>query len=392
MRHLTKNSPKIVFRCLAAGRPLRQKHARRGWQARAPASARTMLNAVAGCCLALAAAMVQANAAPVADFYRGKTISLVVGFGPGGGFDVIGRLVARHWGQHIPGVPAVVVQNMVGAGTLVATNYLYNVAPKDGTQVGLVARNMPLLGLIGGDANVRFDPRKFTWLGSASDFSDDAYVLIVRKDSPIRSIEDARRPGGGVLQLGGTAVGASSADVPRLLRDALGLRMKLILGYRDSAAIFLAMERSELAGRMVELSSVRATHPQWLARDSDYRLLLMYARATRDPEFPEVPTARELAPNKAARDLIEFTETPLLTMAWPFVAPPALPADRAAALRAALADTFKDPGFLADAAKVKFAVSPVGAADVDRAIDKLSAAPPALFDEVRKLMLPDKRP
>jgi tripartite-type tricarboxylate transporter receptor subunit TctC len=305
---------------------------------------------------------------------------------------VLGRLVARHLGKHIPGGPAVVVQNMVGAGTLIAANYIYNVAPKDGTQLGLIARNMPLLGLLGGNANVRFDPRKFTWLGSASDFSDDVYVLIMRKDSPIQSIEDARRPGGGVLQLGGTAVGASSADVPTLLRDALGLRMKLILGYRDSAAIFLAMERGELAGRMVELSSVRATHPQWLARDSEFRLLLMYARTKRDPEFPNVPTAREVAASKAARDLIEFTEIPLLTMAWPFVAPPGLPADRAAALQNGLAETFRDPAFLADAAQAKFAISPVGAADIVRAIDKLSAASPELLDEVRKLMIPEKRP
>src|SRR6185312_13183375 len=165
------------------------------------------------------------RAASVADFYRGKVITLIVGYGPGGGFDVIGRLVARHLSQHMPGAPAVVVQNMTGAGSLVAANYIYNVAPKDGTQIGLFARNMALLGLLGGNPNV-----------------------------------------------------------PLLLRDALGLRMKLILGYRDSAAIFLAMERGELAGRMVELSSIRATHPQWLLRDSEYRLLLMYARTRRDPE------------------------------------------------------------------------------------------------------------
>jgi tripartite-type tricarboxylate transporter receptor subunit TctC len=334
----------------------------------------------------------QARAASVAEFYRGKTITLFVGYGPGGGFDVIGRLVARHLSKHVPGAPAVVVQNMPGAGSLAAANYIYNVAPKDGTQIGLFARNMALLGLLGGNANVRFDPRKFTWLGSASDFSDDAYVLINRKDSPVQSIDDAGRPGGGVLQLGGTAVGSSSADVPTLLRDALGLRMKLILGYRDSAAIFLAMERGELAGRMVELSSIRATHPQWLARDSEYRLLLMYARTRRDPEFPDVPTARELAADKASHELIEFTETPLLTMAWPFVAPPGLPADRAAALQRGLAETFRDPAFLADAAQVKFAISPVGAAAIDRAIDRMAAASPALLDTVRKLMLPEKRP
>ncbi len=350
-----------------------------------------MRKLVAGLFLVFAASTVAfAATLSVKDFYQGRTITLIVGNGPGGGFDVVGRLLARHLGDHIPGHPAVVVQNMPGAGTLVAANYLYNLAPKDGTQFGIIARNMPLLGLLGRDRNVRFDPRKFTWIGSTSDFSDDAYVLMVRKDSPVKTIEDARRPGGPTLEIAGTAEGASSADVPKILRDALGLRMKLILGYRDSAALFLAMENGEINGRMVELSSLRATHPQWLEPGSDYRLLLMYARTKRDPQFPDVPTARELAPNQAARDLIEFTETPLLTMAWPFVAPPGVPPDRAAALRAGFMATSRDPAYLAEAARVKVPVEPVDAADIEHAIDRLSAASPQLFDYVRNLMAAKK--
>src|SRR5437660_8276676 len=138
----------------------------------------------------------QAGAQTVEEFYRGKTLTLVVGNGPGGGFDVLGRLLARHIGKHVPGNPSVIVQNMPGAGSLVAANYLYNLAPKDGATFGLIARNMPLLGLIGNNSNVRFDPHKFTWLGSSSNFSNDAYVLIVRKDAPVRSIDDALRSGG----------------------------------------------------------------------------------------------------------------------------------------------------------------------------------------------------
>ena len=322
----------------------------------------------------------------VEAFYRGKVLTLFVGYGPGGGYDLVARVLARHLGSHIPGSPTIVVQNMPGAGSLVAANYLYNVAPRDGTQFGLIARDMPLLGLLGHNPNVRFDSHKFTWIGSASDFSDDAYVLIVRKDAPVKSIDDARRPDGPVLVLGGTAEGASSADVPKILHDALGLHVKQILGYRDSAAIFLAMENAELNGRMAELSSVRATHPQWLRPDSDYRILVMYARTKRDPEFPDVPTARELALDKVARDLIEFTEAPLLTMAWPFAAPPGLPQDRAAALQSAFVATAQDPAYLADAAALKIAVSPVNAADIYRAIDKLSAAPPEILDYVRNLM------
>ena len=350
-----------------------------------------MRRVVFGLWLALAA-IVSAAADPnsAADFYRGKVITLFVGYGPGGGFDVMGRLLARHMGRHIPGHPSFVVQNMPGAGSLVLANYLYNRAPADGTQFGIIARNLPLIALVGGDANVRFDPRKFTWIGSSSDFSDDAYVLIVRKDSPVKTLADARRADGPPLVIGGTAEGSSSADVPKILQDTLGIRMKLILGYRDSAALFLAMENAEIAGRTVELSSVRATRPQWLEPNSDYRLLLMYARKQRDPQFPDVPTARELAPNPAARELIEFTESPLLTMAWPFVAPPGVPADRAAALQSAFMATSRDPDYLADAAKLKVPIEPVSAVDINRAIDTLAKASPKVFDYVRRLTVTKK--
>ncbi len=350
-----------------------------------------MLKLLAGLCFALIA-QTAAHADPISveDFYRGKVLTLIVGYGPGGGFDVISRLLARHMGKYIPGNPTVIVQNMPGAGSLLAANYLYNLAPKDGTQFGLIARNMPLIGLLGGNSNVRFDPHQFTWLGSSSNFSDDAYVLIVRKDSPVKSIDEARRPGGPTLVLGGTAEGSSSADVPKILRDTLGINMKLILGYRDSAAIFLAMENGEVSGRTVELSSVRSTRPQWLAPDSDYRILLMYARAKRHPDFPDVPTAREVAPNEAARKLIELTETPLLTMAWPFAAPPGVPQDRAQALQTAFAAVHRDRDFLAEAAALKFPIDPVSAEEIYRAIDKLAEAPPELFDYMRKLLAAQK--
>ena len=136
----------------------------------------------------------QAGAETVAEFYKGKQINLVVGYGPGGGYDVYARVVGRHIGKHIPGRPAVVVQNMPGAGSLRSVNWLYNVAPKDGTAIAHFARNMPLLGMLGGNPNVQFDARKFTWLGSSSSFQDDAYMLIVRTDAPVKTIEEARRP------------------------------------------------------------------------------------------------------------------------------------------------------------------------------------------------------
>ena len=200
-----------------------------------------------------------AQAQSVEDFYRGRRLTLTVGYGPGGGYDLFARLLARHLGRFLPGNPAIIVQNMPGAGSLIAANYLYTIAPKDGTAFGLIARDMPLLGLMGHNPNVQFDPRKFTWLGSSSDFSDDAYVMIVRSDAPVKSIADMRRPGGPAIALGGTADGATGGDVPRILQEALGLNMKLVLGYRDSAAVFLAMERGEVSGRTTDLSAIDLT-------------------------------------------------------------------------------------------------------------------------------------
>src|SRR5262249_6746378 len=170
--------------------------------------------------LALAA---PARADPVADFYQGRTLTLVVGYGPSGGYDLFGRLIARHLGRHIPGRPGIVVQNMPGAGSLRATNWLYSVAPRDGTVLGIFARHMPMLAVLGINRAATFDPRRFTWLGSASDFSRDAYLLMVRTDAPAQSIEEARRAGGQPLVLGGTAVGAAGSDVPIILRDTLGI-------------------------------------------------------------------------------------------------------------------------------------------------------------------------
>ena len=313
----------------------------------------------------------------------------MVGNGPGGGFDVFGRLLARYIGRYVPGNPSVVVQNMPGAGSLVAANYLYNVAPKDGTTFGLIARNMPLLGLLGNNSNVRFDPHKFTWLGSSSNFSNDAYVLIVRKDAAVKSLADALRVGGPELLLGGTADGGSSSDVPKILHDTLGLNTKLVVGYRDSAGIYLAMERGEVSGRTNELSSIKSVRPSWLAPNSDYKLLIQYARATRLAEFPDVPTARELAPSERARALIEFTEAPF-TMAWPYAAPPGLPADRAVALEDAFAAAHRDPQLLAEAKAAGLDVTLVRADELRRSIDKLSQAPRDMFDYVRTLLVTAK--
>ncbi|HEY6255203.1 MAG TPA: tripartite tricarboxylate transporter substrate-binding protein [Xanthobacteraceae bacterium] len=326
----------------------------------------------------------------VEEFYRGRQINLIVGYGPGGGYDITARLVARHLGGYIPGHPAIVVQNMAGAGSMRAANYLYVSAPKDGATFGVIGRDMPLLGLIGSNASVQFDPRKFTWLGSSSSFANDAYVLLVRPGAPAQSIAAARSPGGPALVLGGTGEGATDSDVPKILRDALGLNIKQVLGYPDSPSIFLAVERGEVDGRTFDLSSVKTTKPEWLNSASGYRVLLQFARVSRHPDLPDVPTARELAASEGARELIAFAEAPLLSMARPFAAPPGVAADRAKALQAAFLATHRDPAFLAEAAKLGLDISPVSADDMARGIEQLAHASPATFDYMRKLLAAEK--
>jgi len=334
---------------------------------------------------AVAAGAAQADA--VADFYRHRPIDLIVGYGPGGSYDLCARLLARHLGRFVPGHPGLVVENR--PGSLRAINYLYNVAPKDGTAIGLFARTMPLIGLLGGNSNVAFDPRRLTWLGSTSSFVDDAHILIVRKDAPVKSIEEARRHDLPALMLGGTAEGATGNDVPIILRDTIGLHLKQVVGYPDSAAIFLAIERGEVHGRTVDLSSVKSVKPEWLKPNSGFRVLVQFARTTRHPDFPDVPTARELAKNEAARALIELAELPY-TLSRPVAAPPDLPLARANALQAAFQAVHRDTQYLDEAARLRIDVSPIIGDEVLQAIDRIANAPPEMLEYIRKLLAETK--
>jgi tripartite-type tricarboxylate transporter receptor subunit TctC len=251
--------------------------------------------------------MMPAQADEVAEFYKGKRVNLIVSYGPGGGYDVYARVLARHIGRHIPGNPSIVVQNMPGAGSLRGANYLYNVAPKDGTAFGTFARNVAMLGIVKSGQNVQFDPAKFTWLGSSSSLANDAYALIVRRDAKVKTIEDARRLGGPPLILGSTAEGTSSDAMGILLREWLGFNLKVVAGYTDSGVLFLAIERGEVEGRTVGLSSVRANSrtgsPNGFARGDG---------GVRRHRFPDFPDARPRAnsPRTEDRNLIEILEIP----------------------------------------------------------------------------------
>jgi len=191
-------------------------------------------------------------------------VSLVVGYGSGGGYDVDGPPGRHPSGQIHPGNPTVVLQTMPGAGSLRSVNYLYNTAPKDGTVVATFARDMPLMGLIGNNPNVRFDPRKLTWLGSSSSYANDAYLLITRKDAAVE-IDRGSALGAAARRWcwAGTAEGATGNDISTVLRDALALNIRLIAGYPDSNALFLRPTARETDGRFVGLSAVSSSHPEW---------------------------------------------------------------------------------------------------------------------------------
>lgn len=327
---------------------------------------------------------VSALADPVEDFYRHKQVSIIVGYGPGGGYDLYARLVARHLGMHIPGEPSIIVQNLPGAGSLRAANYIYANAPKDGTAVATFARSMPMLGVFGGHSTVRFDPRKYTWLGSTSSYRDEAYMLWVRKNSPVKNLEDARRPGGPEIVVGGTSDGSTDTDIALLVKQTVGVNLRVVRGYPGSSEINLAVERGEVDGRFIGTSAVASTLPGWLTPDGPVRPLLQFARANRLPDFRDVPTAREAARDERGRQLIELAEIPYM-LSRPFVAPPGIPVDRAKALQRAFVEMASDPDFLAEAQQLHADVSPVGAAEALQMIERLAAAPADLKEAMRKL-------
>lgn len=326
------------------------------------------------------------QAQSVQEFYSKQNVTIISAFNAGGGNDVYCRLIAKYFGKYIPGNPKIIVQNMPGAASIKATNFLYQSAPRDGTVIANIQRSVPLYTILDKD-KFAFDIRKFTWLGSSSSFADDAYVLFGWADADAKTIEDLRKKDGKPLIVSGTAAGSTSADVPVLLREVLGLNLKVILGYADNPAEMIALERKEVDGRLIGLSSMRALRPEWLNLDSKIRPLMQYARETRHPLLPGVPTARELARNDDERQMIEISELSY-KIARPFVAPPGVPADRAKALQEAFVAVHRDPDFLAEAEKLKLDISPIGGKEALDAIAHLENASPEVLAKIRKVMEP----
>jgi tripartite-type tricarboxylate transporter receptor subunit TctC len=324
------------------------------------------------------------HAQSVEEFYSKQNLTLISAFNAGGGNDVYCRLIAKYFGKYIPGNPKVIMQNMPGAASIKATNFLYQSAPRDGTVIANIQRSVPLYTILDKE-KFAFDVRKFTWLGSSSSFADDAYVLFAWADADAKTIEDLRKKDGKPLIVSGTAAGSTSADVPILLREVLGLNLKVVLGYADNPAEMIALERKEVDGRLIGLSSMRALRPEWLNLDSKIRPIMQYARETRHPLLKDIPTARELARDEDERQMIEISELSY-KIARPFVAPPDVPQDRAKALQAAFLAVHKDPEFLVEAEKLKLDISPISGQQALDAIAHLESTPPAVLAKIRKVM------
>jgi len=324
------------------------------------------------CALCWAAtAMRAAQAQPADAFYRGRTVTMLVGTSPGGINDITARLAARHLGRFIPGNPNIVVQNNPGSGGLVTANRLYFNAEKDGSVLAKLERAVPQLA-IQGHPNAQFDPAKFTWLGSLSSYADDAYLMLVNASHPARSIADLKAPGISVA-LGADNAASSNLIFAVIAKELLGLNVNVVRGYTGAAPLFLAMQRGELDGQMVGLSSVRTGQRDLWTRKA-FRPLMAFGRSTRHPEFPDMPIGRELGGDPGSLALIEFAELPFF-MALPFAAPPDIPVDRARALQNAFTAMCRDRAFVEEAEKLGVDMSPIDRDAILTLLARTSATP-----------------
>jgi tripartite-type tricarboxylate transporter receptor subunit TctC len=307
-----------------------------------------------------------AFADPVADFYSGKTITLLVGSDPGGGYDAHARLVSRHLGRFIPGNPGFVVQNMPGAGSVLLTNRVVNVAPKDGTVLGLVQRGILTSQLLE-QPGIHYDVGKLNWIGSVT---SETTIFLVRKDAPVANLADLQRT---EILVGGTGASSDQELNAKFLNMALGTKLKIISGYAGTNDVVLAMERNEVQGLSLSWSNVKLKNLQATTK------LLLQIGITKEEDLPDVPLAIDSIKDETDLKVaqIYFGQ---LDLARPILSAPDFPPDRLAAVRKAFVDMTADPQFLADAAKTKLEVHPADWQKVHRFVALTESVTP----EVKK--------
>ena len=306
----------------------------------------------------------------------GKTVTMLIGFGPGGGYDAWGRVVARHLGKHLPGNPTVVPQNMPGGGSFNAANHIYAIAPKDGTVLGIIARDAAL-GPLTGVAGARFDPLKISWIGTPT---TETNVCISTDKSKIKTFKDLLAQ---ELIIGNTGAGTGTYSYPKALNGILGTKFKLISGFPSSSDVFLAIERGEVDGICESLDSVIAKRPDWIEKGKVN--VLFQGGAQPNPTLKAVPYIVDLARNADEKQEIQFLYAGQ-GIGRPFVAPPDLPADRLKMLRDAFAATMKDPDFIADVKKQKLDLEPEDGGYLEALIRKIYATPKTVVAKIGELI------
>jgi len=324
----------------------------------------------------IAAALAALPAAAQAPSLAGKSVTMVIGFGPGGGYDAWGRVMARHIGKHLPGNPTVVPQNMPGGGSFNAANHIYTIAPKDGTVLGIIARDAPL-GPLTGAAGARFDPLKITWVGTPT---TETNICISTEKAKVKTFKELQAQ---ELIIGNTGVGTGTYSYRKALNGMLGTKFKLISGFPSSTDVFLAMERGEVDGICESLDSVISKRPDWIGTTKVN--VLFQGGVEPNPTLKGVPFIVDLARSPEEKQTIEFLYAGQ-GIGRPFVAPPDMPADRVKMLRDAFNATMKDPDFIADVTRQKLDLEPEDGEHLGALIKKIYTTPKPIVDRVSELI------
>jgi tripartite-type tricarboxylate transporter receptor subunit TctC len=336
----------------------------------------------------LAALAGAARAESVADFYRGKQIRLVIGYPTGSGYNIYARLLADNLGRHMPGNPTIVPENMPGAGSVIAANYLYNLAPRDGTVIGAINRSVPLAPLLETveAQNIRFDPRKFAWIGSLAHEVSIGFAWSGRGFDSFKDVQSRE------FLTGASSVASDGYVFGNMLNNLLGARLKIVMGYPDSASVFGAVERGELTGYFGgPLSSLMAERPDWLAQKKI--TVLIQVALEGDPLLPEVPLVASFARSEHDRQALALILAPQ-SAGRPYLAPPGLPEERLTALRQAFDATARDPALLTMAQRLKLDISPMGGTAIAALLERLYATSGDAVQAARDTLKasPEKRP
>jgi tripartite-type tricarboxylate transporter receptor subunit TctC len=319
----------------------------------------------------------RSRADAIEDFYKGRQIKLVIGSNSGGAYDFYGRLLAAHLGRHIPGNPTIVPSNMPGASGIQSAAYLYQIAPKDGSVIGLFNQSMGQRQMLEPDA-VRFDTATFNWLGAMTTTTN---VFITWHASGVKTLEDAKTK---TVVMGALSSDGGNSVYPQLLNAFLGTRFKVVLGYQGGNTIQLAMERGEVDGRAaVVWSGLKAGWPQWIANRKIN--IIVQIGLNKEPDLPDVPLLIDLAKTPVEQAIFRFVSSDS-AMGFPVVAPPGIPAERVAALRKAFLSTLADPDLIADAEKRGLPIRAVPGSDVQKVIDMLIATPTDVISTIKRVM------